>query len=402
VADSPNIASDVAAGVKVDHRPWPGTKPGLKITREVMALKIREGMHTPSVRALAGQILRDAGFPKTIHDRAEALRSYVKMHVGYAPDPQFSEMVVAAPISLCLDGVMCMPIGDCDDATVACQSLIGAAGMDARFFHIEYGAGVQTHMMGAVRDDAGKWLEVDATTDHPVGYETKCSRKALVDPFDDKTFDLGAGAGGGSFIGVGKAFVGACEAWDSGAMSGYAAAIFGGRRDTGAGASAQFTCGCSFVMRVSGSSPLNTPPALPTTFKVASATNEGTVNGATIWELEGTYEGPPITPSEWANYIYGVNYPWSVVTADVTPPLVPMVWNGSACVTVPSCPAGTYWNGNACIAQVVFHEPAPSTGNTGGTKATYTPPTSGSSKTPYIVAGVAAVALIGGLILWKA
>ena len=146
-------------------------------------------------------------------------------------------MVVAAPITLCLDGVFCMPIADCDDATVACQSLIGAAGMDARFFHIEYGGNVQTHMMGAVKDEAGKWLEVDATTDRPVGYETKCSRKALVDPFDAKTFDLGAtGAGGGSFIGVGKAFVGASEAWDDAGMSGYAAAIFGRGREVGAGA----------------------------------------------------------------------------------------------------------------------------------------------------------------------
>ncbi len=234
MADSPTIASDVAAGVKIDHRPWPGTKPGLRITREQMAKKIREGMHTPSVRALAGQILRDAGFPTTIRAKAEALRSYVKKHVAYAPDPMFSEMVVAAPITLCLDGVFCMPIADCDDATVACQSLIGAAGMDARFFHIDYGAGVQTHMMGAVRDEPGKWLEVDATTDRPVGYETSCTRKVLVDPFDDKTFDL-MGAAGGSFIGVGKAFGGEAKPWDALPMNGYASAIFA-RRDVGAGA----------------------------------------------------------------------------------------------------------------------------------------------------------------------
>jgi hypothetical protein len=167
-------------------------------------------------------------------------------------------------------------------------------------------------------------------------------------------------------------------------------------------------------MRVSGSSPLTTPPALPTTFKVKSATNEGTANGATIWELEGTYEGPPITPSEWANYVYGVNYPWSVVTADVTPPLVPTVWNGSACVTAPSCPAGTYWNGNACVAQVVWTAPPvgtkvgvpapvqvvlPGSGTTTKTGGSNAP--AASSKTPYIVAAVAAVALIGGLVLWK-
>ena len=41
--------------------------------------------------------------------------------------------------------------------------------------------------------------------------------------------------------------------------------------------------------------------------------------------------------------------------------------------------------------------------NNGNTKATYTPPASGSSKTPYYVAGgVAVVALVGGLIWWKA
>lgn len=415
MADSPSIANDIAAGVKVDHRPWPGNKAGLRITREVMAKKIREGMHTPSVRALAGQILRDAGFPKTIQAKAEAIRSYVKSHVDYAPDPMFSEMVVAAPVTLCLpDGIMCMPVADCDDATVACQSLIGAAGMDARFFHIEYGGNVQTHMMGAVKDEANRWLEVDATTDRRVGYETKCSRKALVDPFDDKTFDI-TGAGGGSFIGVGKAFGADGKPWDTAPMQGYAQAIFG--RQQGAGAPpVTLTCGSKFTMQLSGSGPnAASPPALPAGFTTTSADNQGTINGATVWALEGTYNGPPLSPTSFDNIYYGTNYPWSVVTASVTPPLVPMIWNGTSCVTDPGghtpCPAGTYWNGSACIHQVVFQPPSSASApihtspgiqhggtSTGGSQS----PAGSSNKGYYIAAGVVAALGIGtALVLWK-
>lgn len=200
----PSIEGDQAAGIKAERRPWPGNKPGLRITREEMARRIRDGIHTPSVRAMAGQILRDAGFPKSVRDKAEALRQHVKKVVDYAPDPPMSELVASAPVSLCLDGALCMPIGDCDDMTVACQSLIGAAGMDARFFHIDYGDGIQVHMMGAVKDERGDWLEVDVTTDFGVGHKTNCRRKALIDPFDAATFDIPGDRAGGSFIGVGK------------------------------------------------------------------------------------------------------------------------------------------------------------------------------------------------------
>ena len=167
---------------------------------------------------------------------------------------------------------------------------------------------------------------------------------------------------------------------------------------------AAFACGSSFIMTVQGSSPLATSPTLPTGFTVTKATNQGTLNGATVWQLTGTYAGPPTTLSSWADYVYGVNYPWSVVTATVTPPLIPMVWNGSECVTAP--------------AQVVWYAPPQAPGSTAPTKGTLIPveipvvkgsggsttassSSTTSSKTPYYVAGAGALALAAGAAYWK-
>ncbi|HXB28130.1 MAG TPA: hypothetical protein VNV25_25595 [Gemmatimonadaceae bacterium] len=396
MADSPTIASDIAAGVKVDHRPWPGTKPGLRITREQMAKKIREGMHTPSVRALAGQILRDAGFPTTIRAKAEALRSYVKKNVGYAPDPIFSEMVVAAPVTLCLDdGIMCMPIGDCDDATVACQSLIGAAGMDARFFHIDYGSGVQTHMMGAVRDETGKWLEVDATTDRPVGYETSCTRKVLVDPFDDKTFDL-MGAAGGSFIGVGKAFVGAGKAWDALPMHGYASAILG--RSVGAGAALPTLQPCyQFVLYIDlqGATADDLVASFPWTSSVqnlAVNTNETPNSVSGTWIGSSPLAVPASIP---VAHDFGGNTGYQTVQVLVQSGIIGARDTSGACAPIQiHLPPGHTSGGNTGGAPIhtgsTYHG-GTATGGTGGTQSS-----TGLSTGAKVGLTLGAVALLGG------
>jgi len=182
----------------------------------------------------------------------------------------------------------------------------------------------------------------------------------------------------------------------------------------GAGAASQFTCGSSFTMTVSGSSPQSTAPVLPAGFSVTSAANQGTVNGATVWQLQGTYNGPPVSPTSFDNYVYGVNYPWTITgIASITPPLIAMQWNGSACVPAPpghSCAPGQFWNGTECVQQIVFQQPTPPPTvsniplNTGGTQHTGgTQSSSGSSKTGYYVAaGVVAVLGAGlALVLWK-
>jgi hypothetical protein len=202
---APTIAADQAAGVKVERHPWPGNAEGIrKHTIPTAAKFVRDGMHTPSVRALAGQILRDAGFPEGVRERAEAIRKHVKSCTSYAPDPQLSEFVQSAVKTLCIDegdGALCSPLVDCDDAMVACQALIGAAGMSAFLMLLDYGPGIQPHVMGAVKDEQGRALEVDVTTDHGVGHVSYARKKTLVDPLDPSVAPTDHP--GGSFIGVG-------------------------------------------------------------------------------------------------------------------------------------------------------------------------------------------------------
>ena len=197
--------------VPVERHPWPGNAKGLrKLTVPTAAKFIRRRIHDPRFRARAGQVLRDAGFPKGVQARCEALRLHVKSVTDYAADPLMSELVVDAEISLCMpepDGSpakMCMPLVDCDDAMVAVLSLVGATGYDVRLLLLEYGGGKQVHLMGAVKDERGQWLEVDVTTDKQVGHVSWAKTRTLIDPFDPKMMEAGEFIGG-AFIGAGRA-----------------------------------------------------------------------------------------------------------------------------------------------------------------------------------------------------
>jgi hypothetical protein len=192
--------------VPIERAPWPGNAKGLRrYTVPTAAKFIRKRIHDPRFRARAGQVLRDAGFPKSVRAKSEALRQYVKSITDYAADPLMSEMVVDPEITLCLpDAKMCMPIGDCDDFMCAVLALIGAAGMDVNLLLLEYGGGKQVHLMGAAKDERGQWLEVDVTTDKPVGHNSWAKTRTYIDPFDPKMMEEGEFKGG-AFIGAGKA-----------------------------------------------------------------------------------------------------------------------------------------------------------------------------------------------------
>ena len=402
----------------VNQQPWPGNVEGTaKFTRPTMCKFIVEDGDLPEMKARASQVLEKAGWPATDRGKVEALTAHVRDVCHYIPDAPYRESVYRPRYLLCLGGAnakLCVKIGDCSNMNCALGALCRSAGFDVKVQGIDYGPGIQPHVniIVLLRDEKNRWAEADATTNKPVGFVSP-GKKDVLDPHDPKV--TGAAAKQGAFIGAAGAFVGAGKAWEDVAMQGYAQAIFG--RQQGAGAPpVTFTCGSKFTMQLSGSGPnAASAPALPAGFTTTSADNQGTINGATIWALEGTYNGPPLSPTSFDNIYYGTNYPWSVVTASVTPPLVPMIWNGTSCVTDPGghtpCPAGTYWNGNACIHQVVFQPPSSASApihtspgiqhggtSTGGSQS----PAGSSNKGYYIAAGVVAALGIGtALVLWK-
>jgi hypothetical protein len=202
---------------------------GLQQTHERMAKYISEGIRTDmGVRGLAARTLRDAGFPKTSHGKAEVLRDYVKKNVGYGNDPVLTEFISKAHVTLCT-GDVCAPYEDCDGHVVALLSLLGSMGVDVNILALDYGGGIQPHVLGVFKDDSGQWVEIDSTTDLPIGHVSSAMRKTRIDPFDPK-FTPEAERGKGTFVGAGKAR-------QDGAMVTTHEAIFGrgGDRSIGAG-----------------------------------------------------------------------------------------------------------------------------------------------------------------------
>jgi hypothetical protein len=199
-----SIAEDQARGIRVTRKPWPGNGPaGDRVTFGEMASRILEGSRTPSIRGLAGQILRDAGSPEGDSARVSALRDYMFKTVLYAPDPPLTEMIQAATVTLCTpDGKLCVPIGDCDDLTVALASLIGACGLEVRILALDYGPGIQPHVLLEFRGARGGWTTVDPSPPYtPVGYRPRAQKYTVIDPFDPQ--HTPTSSPDGEFVGVG-------------------------------------------------------------------------------------------------------------------------------------------------------------------------------------------------------
>jgi hypothetical protein len=182
----------------VDRSPYGG----LSHTHETMARFIADSVREDrGIRALAAQILKRAGFPTRTRDKAQAILDYVRAQVGYASDPPWTEYIQKAHVTLCTD-TECVPMEDCDGHTVALVTLLICAGIDARILALDYGPGKQPHVMGIFQDDDGRWLEIDSTTDKPIGHNSFAMRKQIIDPFDPRI--ARSGEERGVMIGAGR------------------------------------------------------------------------------------------------------------------------------------------------------------------------------------------------------
>ena len=192
----------------MEHKPWPGNAAGAKLTLTTTARKIREA-RTPEMKAFAEWVVRQAGHAPdarlTNRQCATIFRDYVKKNVRYRPDPPGMELIQSAHITLCVPGTkgeqVCIPVEDCDGHIVALGGLMAAYGMDVHILDIQYGPGIQPHVILEFQDDDGRWVTVDSTPPYPpLGYRP-VGKYTVIDPLDPKMAP--AGHAQGDFIGYG-------------------------------------------------------------------------------------------------------------------------------------------------------------------------------------------------------
>lgn len=183
------------------RKPYPDGEAGIRMSLEQICAKVKESSPTPVFRSFAGNILRQAKFPRTNEEKARTLYDHVKATVGYTHDPPGTELVQAAPITLCVEGApICIPIGDCDDIVCALASLCAACGLEVEIVRQFFGDGHQQHVICEVRLENGKWFPLDATTSRFIaGEKAKASKETRMNPWRD-----GSPAGlQAEFVGIG-------------------------------------------------------------------------------------------------------------------------------------------------------------------------------------------------------
>ena len=141
---------------------------GLMLSLNEVVRMAREGMRHPRVRAWVTHTLRDAGNPKGIVPRADALLAALRKQAIWVPDPDHTEQMIGA--HLILDDIFAG--GDCDDLTIAYVAALGAAmesinGRVAIVGHA-YDGGAYGHVLCALFD-GDNWLFADPSTSKPIG-----------------------------------------------------------------------------------------------------------------------------------------------------------------------------------------------------------------------------------------
>lgn len=141
----------------------------------------------------------------TNQQSAQLFLDYTRAQIRYRADPPNMELVKSAPISLCAPGAAaCIPIGDCDDMTVAFLTLCGAFGIPIRILKQSFGNGEQEHVLGEIQTESGSWLAADPSVpDKPLGWKAHASHEDVIDPSDPSSIGL-VGAPEAEFIGVGR------------------------------------------------------------------------------------------------------------------------------------------------------------------------------------------------------
>jgi len=206
----PSIESSKAqlSGVRVDSGRYPAGAKGPKFSLDEVARRIRDGRNDVFVKSWAGKVLLAAGKPSTNVGKAQAILDAVRKQTVYVQDPVGTEMIVASRYTLCLDGKLCMPAGDCDDLTVATGSAIMSMGVPVQVVGQSFKGFTEhpTHVLLAI-DTPDGWKRVDPSSPTmAVGEAFPATREWTVDPLKkseaEEVSDTAKGLNG-DYVGIG-------------------------------------------------------------------------------------------------------------------------------------------------------------------------------------------------------
>lgn len=174
-------------GVTTDTRSHPAGRDGSMISLKEVAERAWKARMSPRLRAWVGQTITAAGVASGGHrQKMQAILDEYRRKVTYANDPLMGEFIATPDQVLCLDKDrgLCIPIADCDEASVVLVASALCLGFSAMVVGSSHKPplDVPTHVFGAFQDEIGDWVKVDGTTKHPVGRTSPHAREWWVEP----------------------------------------------------------------------------------------------------------------------------------------------------------------------------------------------------------------------------
>lgn len=164
---------------------YPDGAPGIRMSLDAMAQKMREGRVDPKIRGWAIRALRDAGIDgrsgDSVRAQASAILDAFRAVTTYAPDPYGVEYIPSAAATLCLAPNLCVSGEDCDGLSVALGSLMLSIGIPTQIVKQSFGADAQEHVLIAVHDGSD-WLYADPSTNLPLGSAVNAVNEVWIDP----------------------------------------------------------------------------------------------------------------------------------------------------------------------------------------------------------------------------
>ena len=185
------------------REPYPDGEAGIQKSLQTICAKVREGAPTPLMRSFAGNILRQASFPRSNRDKAIAHFNKVKASVGYTHDPPGTELIQSAAVTLCVEGApVCIPIEDCDGHVTCVATLCAASGLQVEIVRQYFGSDHQQHVICEVKLEDGSWFPLDTTTNRfGPGEKAKATKETRMSPWDGQATGLSDEA---EFVGIGS------------------------------------------------------------------------------------------------------------------------------------------------------------------------------------------------------
>lgn len=151
----------------------PNDASGTHATLKIMAGLVKQFKRDPMIRDTA--IALTAGLPpRDWAGQARLLYEYVRDRIRYTRDVLGVETIQTPPVTMELEA------GDCDDKSTLLATLLQSIGHPARFVATGYRA---PHSFSHVYIETllgERWVPLDATTEHPFGWEPRAPVSRMI------------------------------------------------------------------------------------------------------------------------------------------------------------------------------------------------------------------------------